>query len=444
MLAAAPLALAQCGGSGVSSSAVPPRSFVRAAATATPSKIQHVIIIVQENRTPDNLFAAAGIPGADIQNYGYTNTGVKLALKPISLVTFYDLDHGHGAFMTDYNNGAMNGWNKEHASPKPKATATIPPYPQYGYVPQADDQPYYTLADQYAFADRMFQTNQGPSLPAHQYLLAGTSVISPTSTLYADENAQYANNNRGNCDGDLTSSIGTIDINTGSRAVRVSPVCFDHPTLFDELDAAGVSYKYYAYQPTGLWNAPDAIQRIRFGPDWSHVVEPNSTILTDISSGNLPAVSWLMPTAVESDHSSVSNGSGPSWVASIVNAVGQSQYWNSTAIFVVWDDWGGWYDHVAPQILNPYELGFRVPLIVVSPYAKHGYVSHVQHEFGSILHYTEEQFGLSSIGYTDVRADDLSDCFDYTQTPAPFKKIAAKYPTSYFLHLPASNEPVDY
>jgi phospholipase C len=151
-----------------------------------------------------------------------------------------------------------------------------------------------------------------------------------------------------------------------------------------------------------------------------------------------------MPTAVESDHSSVSNGSGPSWVASIVNAVGQSQYWNSTAIFVTWDDWGGWYDHVAPQIFNQYELGFRVPLIVISPYAKKAYVSHVQHEFGSILHYTEEQFGLNSIGYTDARADDLSDCFDYTQTPTPFKAIPAKYPASYFLHLPPSNEPVDY
>ena len=96
-------------------------------------------------------------------------------------------------------------------------------------------------------------------------------------------------------------------------------------------------------------------------------------------------------------------------------------------IFVTWDDWGGWYDHVKPQIFNSYELGFRVPLIVISPYAKPGYVSHTQHEFGSILHFTEEQFGLGSLGYTDARGDDLSDCFNFAQTPLTYHVVTAKY-----------------
>ncbi len=120
-------------------------------------------------------------------------------------------------------------------------------------------------------------------------------------------------------------------------------------------------------------------------------------------------------------------------MASIVNAVGQSPYWQNTAIFITWDDWGGWFDHVQPQIYNSYELGFRVPLIVVSPYAKPGYVSHVQHEYGSILKYIEETFGLPSLGYTDARADDLADCFNYGQTPTPFQVITADRRAQYFL-----------
>ena len=125
------------------------------------------------------------------------------------------------------------------------------------------------------------------------------------------------------------------------------------------------------------------------------------------------------------------NGSGPDWVASVVNAIGESPYWNSTAIFIVWDDWGGWYDHVQPQQFdNYYELGFRVPLVVVSPYAKRGYVSKVQHEFGSILAFSEETFGIpkGSLGTTDVRADDLSDCFDFTQRPRTFTPIPKRSP----------------
>ena len=121
-------------------------------------------------------------------------------------------------------------------------------------------------------------------------------------------------------------------------------------------------------------------------------------------------------------------------MASIVNAIGASQYWGNTAIIITWDDWGGWYDHVAPPILNSYEYGFRVPLIVVSPYAKRGYVSHTMHDFGSLVRFTEETFHLPSLGYADSRADDLSDCFDFTQAPTTFQPFVAKYDASHFLN----------
>jgi phospholipase C len=99
----------------------------------------------------------------------------------------------------------------------------------------------------------------------------------------------------------------------------------------------------------------------------------------------------------------------------------------------LWDDWGGWFDHVEPPQIDAMGLGFRVPLIVVSPYAKRGYVSHVQHEFGSILHFTEETFGLVALAASDARADDFSDCFDFRQSPQPFARFRTTRSPAYFL-----------
>ena len=157
-------------------------------------------------------------------------------------------------------------------------------------------------------------------------------------------------------------------------------------------------------------------------------------MLTDIANGQLPAVSWVIPNGQASDHPVGTDGSGPSWVASIVNAIGSSPYWSNTAIFIAWDDWGGWYDHVAPTVINSYEYGFRVPLIVVSPFAKPGYISHVTHDFGSILKFIEKVYNLPSLGYADAPADDLSDCFNFNQTPLTFQTIAAQFDASHFLN----------
>jgi phospholipase C len=210
------------------------------------------------------------------------------------------------------------------------------------------------------------------------------------------------------------------------------------------VDRKGLSWRYYHATPgAGIWNGPDAILHIRESPEYeADVITPPSQVLTDIAGGRLANVVWVTPTGLASDHSLATDGSGPSWVASVVNAIGESPYWDSTAIFVTWDDWGGWYDHVKPPVYNSYELGFRVPLIVISPYAKHHHISHRQHEFGSILKFTEKIFGLPSLHTTDVRSDDLFDCFDFSKPPSKFKHIPAKYPPSYFMHQP-STEPDD-
>jgi phospholipase C len=314
----------------------------------------------------------------------------------------------------------------------------------YGYVPRAEVQPYFAMAQQYTFADRMFQSNEGPSFPAHQYIIAGTSEPSDGSALLAAENPLTPDGNglTGGCDSPAGSFVAMID-RAGRESSTMYP-CFDHPTLMDSLDAHGLSWKYYLYNAgAGLWNGPDAIQHIRSGHDWNNISAPSTNIFTDISAGRLPSVAWVIPSVHASDHARSTDGTGPSWVASIVNAIGNSADWNSTAIFVTWDDWGGWYDHVRPPIVNSYELGFRVPLIVISPYAKPAYVSHVQHEFGSILHFIETQYGLGTLGFTDSRADDLSDCFDFTQTPITFRTIQSAKHASDFLRMPVSTAPPD-
>jgi phospholipase C len=213
LMLAAPLALARCGGSG--SSGVPGPNPVPSN-TPDAQKVHHVVIIIQENRTPDNLFAGAGIPGADIQNYGFTSQHARVQLQPVSLTAPYDIDHSHDkAWVSAYDNGNMDGFDRELVSPRPSPTSSIPPNPQYGYVPQSEDAPYYQMARQYTFGDRMFQTNEGPSFSAHQYLLAGTSVVATGSSLYAAENPDYATNTL-NCDGSPSSSVLLIDITSGA------------------------------------------------------------------------------------------------------------------------------------------------------------------------------------------------------------------------------------
>jgi len=360
-----------CGGGGSTSPPPPPQS-----------KIQHIVVIFQENRTPDNLFH--GLPNADIANSGVNSLGQTIALTPVALANDYDLSHAHSAFVSMYDGSKMEGAEKAGATDCP------PLNPQFRYVNPSEVQPYFQMAQQYTFADRMFQTNQGPSFPAHQFLISGTSAPTATSDLFASENVVLPPNPGGNtaagCAGPTGETVAMINP-MGSEATRQFP-CFDHPTLIDELDSNGITWRYYAPSAGSIWTGPNAIQHLRFGPDWQKVIIPQTTVLSDIASGQLAQVTWVIPDGRASDHPLSTDGSGPSWVASIVDAIGNSQYWSSTAIFIAWDDWGGWYDHVAPTIHNSYEYGFRVPLIVVSPYAKRGYVSHVTHDFGSLLKFT--------------------------------------------------------
>jgi phospholipase C len=405
--------------------------------------IQHVVIIVQENRTVDDLFR--GLKGADTARSGENSKGESVPLESTSLTAPFDMIHTHDSFKIEYANGRLNGFNKARSQCSPAGKYLCPPADvrAYAYVPRSEVEPYFTMAKTYTFADRMFQTNEGPSFPAHQYIISGTSAIGNGSPLRASENPTGPGGvfHRGGCDSQPLTFVVAIDP-AGQEGSPSFP-CFNRLSLMDEINENSMlSWRYYqSYLGPGLWNAPAAVEPTYNSPQFkTDVVAPPAQFLTDVAAGRLASVTWITPTAKASDHGGVTDGSGPSWVASVVNAIGESKYWGSTAIFVTWDDWGGWYDHVAPTMYNSYELGFRVPLIVISPYAKVHYVSHAQHEFGSILHFAEKTFDLPSMGTTDARADDLSDCFDFKQSPTPFRAIAAPLGPGYFVSRSRSSE----
>lgn len=409
-----------------------------------PARIAHVVVVVQENRSFDTIFM--GYPGADTATSGACKPNPRLRLclnrrriplKPITLETCRclggtDIQHDHASFELEYDGGKMDGFDSIGMGTvglnRPAGL-----YP-YAYVVRRETAPYWDLARQYVLADATFSTATTNSFVAHQQLIAGTTRLNDDESL-----TDVPNGYPWGCDAPSGTRTAVI-----ARTGRVSetgpfPCLTQYRTMADVFDAARVSWKYYVapYRDDlsgGNWNAFDAIRSVRYGNDWkAHVAMPNTAFFDDVRGGTLPQVSWVIPALADSDHPLAGANSGPSWVAAIVNAVGASRYWNDTAIVVVWDDWGGFYDHVAPPQINYTSLGMRVPMLVVSAWAKRGYVSHTRYDFGSILKYVERTFGTASLGTSDAASNSLDDAFDFTRSPASFQPIAAPYPTAYFL-----------
>ena len=426
------------------------KKIVSAQATMTP--IQHVVIIFQENRSTDNLFQDPNLisAGADIVNVGLDHLGQQIPLTPGPLAVGFDPDHSHTAFVNAYDNGKMDGADLNTKG----CYGQCGQYPEYTSVDPSQVGPYFQMAEQYVFADHMFETNQGPSYPAHQYILSATAVPSTQSNLFVAGNP-YGNIQPGGdtgCTAPADQEVALIDATDG--ALSQTPPCFEHPTLTDFMDSQHLSWRYYTPNGGDFWTAPNSINHMCLpknvngqlectSADWTNnVIQNFKQVLTDIAGGQLGSVTWVIPSGQVSDHPQETDGTGPSWVASVVNAVGNSPFWANTVIFIAWDDWGGFYDHVPPfNIRNQYEYGLRVPMIIVSPYAKTGYISHAPHHFGSILKYIEETLGLPAVGarsgvnYSDAYpdTDDLSDCFDYAATPTTFQTIPAPLGKKYFL-----------
>ncbi len=451
------------------------------------SPIQHVVLIIQENRSYDNLFATFTNPGGKV--YGYEKVkkngkygSKKVALKEQHLIASPDGDIGHCyyAFIQAYDGGKMDGFNLEPNGvcqrnwSRGKAAGLYP----YQYVYPSDIAPYWDMAKQYVLGDAMFQTQGSGSFPAHQDLIRGGSALGGT---YGSDSSliDTPTGEPWGCDGPTTSKTDLITTALKWEEDAGPAPCTDkfpygsssYETLRDLLDAASVSWKYYTpcfaksdgCTPDSkcpscsgdLLNAFDVIYPVRYGKEWgTNVSMPETNIFNDVNNSTLPAVSWVIPEDCNSDHLGEKDpqtgnacDNGPAWVASVVNAVGQSSYWDSTAIVIVWDDWGGLYDSAEPptpgggsghQRDDQGGLGFRVPMMVVSPYSKigsgsqGGSIDNTHYEFGSILKYIEKNWNLGSLGTTDARAISIIDAFDYSQQPRTFTVIPSTLDAKYF------------
>jgi phospholipase C len=415
----------------------PPAQACEVVRDPSGGRIQHVIVVIQENRSFDNLFAT--FPGADGTMRGTLHTGQQVALTRAPLVALQDIYHTYQQYVASYDGGRMDGFDLSRNVSTNKAAGTLP----YQYVNPAEIRPYWTLAKRFTLADHLFMTQGSDSFTAHQDLIAGGTQISASRSIVNAPDALPWG-----CDapsGTVTSLVTYNGIFLGNQGPFP---CLQYRTMRDLLDAKHVSWRYYtpslASGSSSSWNAFEAIRAVRYGPQWrTNISSPDTNIFRDVDGGDLAAVSWVVPEATYSDHPGEPVDTGPSWVAQIVNAVGSSTYWGSTAILVVWDDWGGFYDHVPPSQLDFGGLGFRVPMIVVSPYALRGHVSHTQYEFGSVLRFVERVWSLGCLGTSDTRATSIEDAFDFSQTPGPFVPIPATESKASFLHERHSNLPVD-
>ncbi len=434
MLGAVSAVLSGCGGS---STSYTPAPLQAAGQQISGSPIAHIIVVTMENRTPDNLFCTAfpalvnpslagtPFPGMDLNCPGATSSAAWQSLaSPI------DPGHSYQQLVAEWDNGKLDGFALDPVYQFGSSTPVTIPGFATTYVPPNETIIYSTLAATYATADRMFSSGLTASFPGHQFIFAGQSgaADNPQTSVWG-------------CDAPANALAPTFGPN--NTAGPGAFPCYDYRTVGDLLDAKGVSWRYYTGTPgtqDGNIDAVGAIRHLRYGPDFgSHVVSPPDAISTDLQNCTLPSVAFVNAPALSSDHSGTLSAGGPGWVGQLYlqwlqtkyNTIPNCQYLNNSAIVLTWDDSGGWADHVVPptdpQTGRPY--GFRVPLIVISPYANHPsaapvFVSHVPFTFGSIVRFIEDNFSLGSLGEqdaesADLNTGDLTGMFNYNQKPIP-------------------------
>jgi phospholipase C len=406
--------------------------------------IRHLIFIIQENHTFDNYFGtypgANGIPpGAsnpvDLNStlMGYVSPFHLDAKQPILIVgdelppgvadpldlgdsdsesisPFHlsstvttDISHAWSAAHIAYDDGRMDGFVYAQNVENLNGTEAM------GYYTRSDLPYYYDYADNYVLDDNFFSSLLGPSLPNHLYIASGTSG------------------------GIIDNKGGTLN----STSPGLSALHLTWLTLAQELSAANVSWAWYTGDKNpsigSLWNVLPLFAYFQQNPQVlaAHVLNTQNFV-DSVKNGSLPAVSWITPGAwkppnlpsvlansATSEHPPARLDCGMDYVASLVNDIMQSQYWSDSAIVITWDDYGGFHDHVAPPQVDAYGEGFRVPTLVLSPFAKHHYIDHHLYEFGSLLSLAETIFSVPSLATRDADANNMTDSFDFRQSPQP-------------------------
>jgi phospholipase C len=371
---------------------------------AQQNPIKHIIFIVKENRSFDHYFGT--FPGARGATSGALSTGQVMALGHTPDQS-RDIGHDWYSALEVADNGKMDRFDLNYSANQGGD------YLAYTQLTQADIPNYFSYARHFVLADNMFSSEHGPSLPNHIYTIAATA-----NGIISVPNLDSRNYSWG-CDTDVPAM--TVQVIDPQGNITNQFPCFDFQTLGDQMDVAGVSWKYYAPvfgQRGYTFSVYNNVRHIRYGSDWVNNVVPEGQFITDALAGNLPSVSWLV-TGLGSEHPPNSTCYGENWTVNQINAVMQGPDWPSTAIFLTWDDFGGFYDHVAPPQVDQFGLGPRVPLLIISPYAKPGYISHTQYEGSTVLKFMEQVFSIPTLGLRDATANDPSDSFNYQQTPLP-------------------------
>jgi phospholipase C len=365
--------------------------------------IDHIVIIEKENHSFDNIFGR--FPGADGTTAARGTDGSSFDLNRTPDHTLLDIAHQGDAAAYAVDGGRMDRFGDLPGAVQSGVDIADSQYQQ------SDIPNYWRYARRFALDDHFFSTIMGPSFPNHLVTIAASSA----NTF---DNPRGQTKHAWGCDGGPHSVVDAIDPKTGRK--YLTKPCFDIPTMADTFEKYDVSWKYYAPQAFAsgyVWSSFDAIRHIRYSSLWKTNVPPETTFARDVKAGKLPAVSWLVTTEEQSEHPPYSMCVGENWTVDQINAIMHSKYWRDTLIVLTWDDFGGFYDHVAPPHEDYVSLGPRVPTILISPYARRGYVDHHMLEFDSILKFIEDDFHLPALTSRDKNARSLTTSLDFSSRP---------------------------
>jgi len=359
--------------------------------------IRHIVFIVKENRSYDNLFGL--FPGGDGTRTGRTADGRSVALTPIRNVQ-PDLQHNHHAAVTEINGGAMNGFSElpdKDGKPTMLAYTTARP----GQLPA-----YWGWAKRYELMDHTFSSGDTSSFPNHLYTVAAQAAGSVDGPNFGVENW--------GCDGPAGLKVPVI---RHGELVKVPP-CFAIDSIGAQLDRRGISWSEYGPPENSHgygWVAYDAVKPIRESSAYARHVHPLGWLPSDLSQGYLGAVTWIVPPYNRSDHpGGASLCDGENWTADLVNQIMHMPDWRHTAIVLTWDEWGGFYDHVAPPQPDRFGLGIRVPMLVISPWARRG-LDHTTYDFTSVLKFIDQDFGMPILSTRERQANSIENAFQFTR-----------------------------
>jgi phospholipase C len=374
--------------------------------------IKHIVVIMQENHSFDNYFGtypgANGIPENVCMPLDPEHPNPHSCVKPFlsTNATSPDIPHEYLPSHIAYNNGKMDGFmlaeSENNSTMSYYDNKTIPYY--------------WDLAKHYVLADNFFSSVLSYSLPNHWYAIAGQA---PTASIYygMPQKPALATTNEKQVEkeylqeSNVTNTIADLFMKNNNTTDVTWKYYYHRINADGDYKNATINGDAYDF-----WN-PFAAKPSSYSEKYASHFVRRAQIFSDLKNGNLPQVSWVIPSDKLSEHPPANITLGMDWVVNVVNSIMNSHYWNSTAIIVTWDDYGGFYDHVPPPQIDKYGLGFRMPALIISPYVKPGFIDHTQYQFESMLKFIEWRFNIPSLTDRDRNANNLLNAFDFSQKP---------------------------